>query len=273
MALIKADRVQDVTTTTGTGPFAVSGTAPLGYRSMSAVCAVGDQFFGAVVSQTLNEWNTGLFTYSAANQVTLTAPYEGTSGDNVAVSFSAGTKDVFLTKISKQWGEMQHPGIITGRYYMGIHTAASVTPAAVTANFIYGMPFWVPEKTTFTKIGTRVTVGVAGNIQLAVYNVGLGVPTTKIFSTASQSSAAAGAKEDTTISWVADVGLYFTMFQASATPTVNWVGEYAVGIQGWQTDNGFEGTFLSNQTFGAWPNNPAASFGGGGSAPQVWLRK
>ena len=95
MAHINADRVRDTSTTTGTGPFTVSGTAPIGFRTFSAALSTSDTFFGIIAHQTLDEWVTGLMTYSAANQITVTTVFES-SNANAAVTFSAGTKDVFI---------------------------------------------------------------------------------------------------------------------------------------------------------------------------------
>lgn len=96
MAHVTADRVRDTSTTTGTGAFTVSGTAPTGYRTFSAVCATSDTFWYAIQHQTAAEWEVGLGTYSSANTVTRTTVL-ASSNANAAVTFSAGTKDVFIT--------------------------------------------------------------------------------------------------------------------------------------------------------------------------------
>ena len=96
MAHITKDRVADTSTTTGTGNITVSGTAPTGYRTFSAVCAAGDTFFYNIAHQSLNEWESGLGTYSSAGVFARTTVIES-SNANAAVNFSAGTKDVFIT--------------------------------------------------------------------------------------------------------------------------------------------------------------------------------
>lgn len=100
MALIKADRVKETTTSTGTGTIALAGAAT-GYRAFSAVCAVGDTLYYAIAHQTAGEWEVGLATYSAANTLTRTTVH-ASSNSNAAVIFSAGTKDVFLS-VTKAW--------------------------------------------------------------------------------------------------------------------------------------------------------------------------
>lgn len=99
MAHIHADGVADTSTTTGTGAIAVSGTAPTGFRTFSAVCSTNDTFFYAIRHRTANEWEVGLGTYSASNEVTRTTVLKSSNAGS-AVNFSAGTKDVFISHIA-----------------------------------------------------------------------------------------------------------------------------------------------------------------------------
>jgi len=96
MAHITADRVRDTSTSTGTGNFTVSGTAPTGFRTLSAVLSVSDTFYYAIQGQGSSEWEVGLGTYSSANVFARTTILSSSNSGSV-VTFSAGTKDVFLT--------------------------------------------------------------------------------------------------------------------------------------------------------------------------------
>jgi hypothetical protein len=96
MAHITADRVRDTSTSTGTGTIVVSGTAPASFRTFSAVLSTSDTFYYAIQHQTVSEWEVGLGTYSSANTITRTTVLASSAGGS-AVSFSAGTKDVFIT--------------------------------------------------------------------------------------------------------------------------------------------------------------------------------
>lgn len=100
MALIRADRVKETSTTTSTGAFALAGAAS-GYRSFASVCSVGDTVYYSISHQSANEWEVGLGTYSATNTLTRTTVH-ASSNANTAVNFSAGTKDVFLTLTKTQ---------------------------------------------------------------------------------------------------------------------------------------------------------------------------
>lgn len=94
MAQINADRVRESTATTGTGAIALGGAA-VGFRAFSSVCAVADTAFYCIVA-TDGSWEVGNGTYSAASTLTRTTVL-ASSNANAAVSFAAGTKDVFLT--------------------------------------------------------------------------------------------------------------------------------------------------------------------------------
>jgi hypothetical protein len=103
MALVIADRVRDTSTTTGTGSFTISGSAPSTYRTFSAVCATADTFPYFIASQTLNEWEVGLGTYSAANTIARTTIYSSSNAGSI-VTFSTGTKDVVLSETAEKSG-------------------------------------------------------------------------------------------------------------------------------------------------------------------------
>lgn len=81
-------RILERTTTAGNGPYALAGAIDGSYNSFSAFMSIGDVTTVTVVEPGVAFW-TGIATYSAANQITLTT-VEETSG-----TFGAGTKEVF----------------------------------------------------------------------------------------------------------------------------------------------------------------------------------
>jgi hypothetical protein len=93
MPLKNPDATRDTTTTTGTGPFAVTGTGPTGYHTFSEKLSVDDTFYGFIRHRTADEFQYGLFEYSASNEITTTEVLGGSNGAS-AVNFSAGTKDI-----------------------------------------------------------------------------------------------------------------------------------------------------------------------------------
>ena len=125
MAFITADRVLDSSTSTGTGAFVVSGTPAAGYRTFSAVMSVGDTCYYSIQGQTTSEWEVGLGAYSSANTLTRTTVYSS-SNANAAVSFSAGTKNVFITMVASKSPQLDPTGNVTT---LGTPTSVTLTNA------------------------------------------------------------------------------------------------------------------------------------------------
>ena len=125
MAFITADRVLDSSTSTGTGAFVVSGTPAAGYRTFSAVMSVGDTCYYSIQGQTTSEWEVGLGTYSSANTLTRTTVYSS-SNAGAAVTFSAGTKNVFITMVASKSPQLDPTGNVTT---LGTPTSVTLTNA------------------------------------------------------------------------------------------------------------------------------------------------
>ena len=97
MALVVYDRVQETTTTTGTGTITLAG-AVSGFQSF-AVVGDGNTTFYTIASQTGNEWEVGVGTYatSGTTLARTTVLSNSSATQPSALNFSAGTKDVFVT--------------------------------------------------------------------------------------------------------------------------------------------------------------------------------
>jgi hypothetical protein len=94
MALVFADRVKETTTTTGTGTLSLAGAAT-GFQSFAAI-GNGNTCYYAVSSVTGSEWEVGLGTYSSTGPTLARTSVLASSNSGSAVSFSAGTKDVYV---------------------------------------------------------------------------------------------------------------------------------------------------------------------------------
>lgn len=100
MTFIVADRVKETSTTNGTGAMTLAG-AMTGFSTFASRCAVGDTLYYAVQAvdaggAPTGEWECGLGTYSAPNTLTRTTVTSSSNAD-AAVSFAAGTKQVYIT--------------------------------------------------------------------------------------------------------------------------------------------------------------------------------
>jgi hypothetical protein len=95
MALILKDRVKETTTTTSTGTVTLLGAA-VGYQSFSVI-GTGNTCYYTIASQTTNDWEVGLGTFTSPDQLSRDTVLESSNAGSL-VNFPAGTKDVFVTQ-------------------------------------------------------------------------------------------------------------------------------------------------------------------------------
>jgi hypothetical protein len=93
MALVLKDRVQETTTTTGTGTLTLGG-AVTGYQSFSAIGNANTTYY-AIYASGGSEWEVGIGTYTASGTTLSRTTVLASSNGGSLVSFSAGTKNVW----------------------------------------------------------------------------------------------------------------------------------------------------------------------------------
>jgi hypothetical protein len=94
MALALFDRVQETTTTTGTGSVTLGGAVP-GFQSF-AVVGNGNTCYYTIVDGTA--WEVGIGTYSTSGPtLARTTVLSNSSGNTSPITLAAGTKTIFLT--------------------------------------------------------------------------------------------------------------------------------------------------------------------------------
>jgi len=97
MALKLGNRVRETTATTGTGTFSLAG-AVASFQTFVAGVGNGNTTYYAVIHRSEAEFEVGIGTVTDASTDTLArTTVLFSSNSNNAVSFSAGTKDVFVT--------------------------------------------------------------------------------------------------------------------------------------------------------------------------------
>lgn len=129
MANILENRVKETSTTTGTGALTVAG-AMTGFRTFASKCAVGDTFrytLQGVDSSGVptGEWEVGIGTYSAANQITRSVLDSSNAG--VAVDLSAGTKQIWIGMDAVMGGWIRERLTASRTYYVRTDGADSNT--------------------------------------------------------------------------------------------------------------------------------------------------
>ena len=100
MALVLADRVRETTTVAGTGTATLLG-AVTGYQSF-AVIGNSNTTYYTISGQGTAEWEVGIGTYTSSGTTLARTTVLASSNSGSLVSFSAGTKDVFVTYPSER---------------------------------------------------------------------------------------------------------------------------------------------------------------------------
>ena len=102
MALVINDRVKETSTTTGTGTFNLAG-AETGYESFVSGVGTGNTTYYAIELNAAGEWEVGIGTVTSGSPDTLSRDtIISSSNSDAAVTFSAGTKNVFCTLPAKK---------------------------------------------------------------------------------------------------------------------------------------------------------------------------
>ena len=93
MALVLKDRVQETTTTTGTGTITLGG-AVTGYQSFSSI-GNGNTTYYVIYVPGGADWEVGIGTYTSSGTTLSRTTVLASSNGGSLVNFSAGTKNVF----------------------------------------------------------------------------------------------------------------------------------------------------------------------------------
>jgi hypothetical protein len=122
MAFVLANRVKETTTTTGTGTVTLLG-ASTGFQSFAIIGNANTTYY-TIASQSGSEWEVGIGTYtSSGTTLARTTVLSNSSATQPsALSFSAGTKDVFVA-YPAEYSVTNNPptqNILDQAYFMGL---------------------------------------------------------------------------------------------------------------------------------------------------------
>jgi len=171
MALILADRVKETSTTSGNGVFTLAGAAS-GFQSFAVIGNTNTTFY-CIAGQGTSEWEVGIGTYATSGTtLTRTTVLSNSSATQPsALSFAAGTKDVFVTYPSEKSVNLDASGNATalgtpvafvGTNITGTATAFTASNVTTNANLTGGV----------TSVGNAATVVTNANLTGGVTSVG-----------------------------------------------------------------------------------------------------
>jgi len=129
MALVVKDRVQETTTTTGTGTVTLAG-AVTGFQDFSAI-GDGNTCYYAITSG--NDWEVGLGTYTASGTTLSRDTILESSNAGSAITLS-GTSNVFVTYPAEKSGHKDANNTIYSEQ-LGASNGIFVNSTTVSANF------------------------------------------------------------------------------------------------------------------------------------------
>jgi hypothetical protein len=118
MALVIADRVQETTTTTGTGTVTLLG-AVTGFQSFAAI-GNGNATYYNISAGT--EWEVGIGTYTSSGTTLSRTTVLSSSNSGSLVNFSAGTKNVFVTYPAERSINLDDTGNLAQAVTVGLGT-------------------------------------------------------------------------------------------------------------------------------------------------------
>jgi hypothetical protein len=144
MAFVVKDRVQETTTTVGTGTVTLGG-AVLGFQTF-AIIGDGNTTYYAIADPTAGDWEVGIGTYTASGTtLSRTTVLESSNSGNF-VNFAAGTKNVFCTYPAERAVYLDTAG--SAVTVLDIGTLGASTANITTANITSGTVSTTPTNNT-----------------------------------------------------------------------------------------------------------------------------
>jgi hypothetical protein len=171
MAFVLADRVQETTTTSGSGTITLAGAEP-GYQSFSTGVGNANSTYYTIASQTGTEWEVGIGTYTSVGDTLSRDTVLASSASGAKVTFSLGTKNVFVTYPAGKAVYADQSGNISAssNKIINLATPEASTDAATkqyvddaaTTGIVYHAPVQLASTSAFTSYNITYNNGTAG---------------------------------------------------------------------------------------------------------------
>ena len=156
MALVLADRVQETTTTTGTGSVTLLG-AVTGYQSFAVIGNTNTTFY-TIADQGGANWEVGIGTYSTTGPTLARTTVLASSNSGSLVNFTAGIKTVFVTYPSEKSvnldssGNVSALGTVASGTWNGTAIVTTYGGTGLTSYTAGDLPYY-STGTTLSKLG------------------------------------------------------------------------------------------------------------------------
>jgi len=168
MAFVIADRVRETTTSIGTGSVTLAG-AYTSFQTFSAAIGNGNNTYYTIASATSGEWEVGIGTYASGGNLLSRDTVLASSASGAKVTFSSGTKDVFVTQPAERSLLLQSAG--TGLFAgAAAFTANGLLYANSTTTVATGSVLTFDGSTLVNTGPLKVGSGVASNTSRLMVN-------------------------------------------------------------------------------------------------------
>jgi len=244
MALVLDDRVQETTTTTGTGTITLAG-ATIGYQSFAAV-GNGNTTYYCITDGT--NWEVGIGTYTSSGTTLSRTTVLESSNSGSLVNFSAGTKNVFITYPASKALYTDIPNtfgfknrLINGLMQIAQRATSGTSGAAVptTAPTYPSIDRWYAYAT-----GATVTVARVAGSGSNQYNL-------QVTGAASVTAVGVGQRIEQSNSYdmAGSTATLSVNISNSLLTTVTWTANYATSADTWSAKTQIAtGTFTVTST-------------------------
>lgn len=155
MALVVKDRVQETTTTVGTGAVTLGG-AVLSFQSFAAI-GNGNTTYYAIVDSTAGDWEAGIGTYTASGTTLSRDTVLSSSNGGSLVAFGVGTKNVICTYSSERAVYLDSAGTYPVQNTFNTLNAAT---AALTAGTVSTTPSAANDLANKSYVDTVAAAGI-----------------------------------------------------------------------------------------------------------------
>jgi hypothetical protein len=163
MALVVADRVQETSSTSGTGTLTLAG-AVVGYQTFSTAIGNGNTTFYTIYDSTVYDWEVGIGTVGAGT-LARTTVLSNSAGTTSPISFASNSKFVFCTYPAEKSINYDANGVATIGEVLG-YADTGIVGSFVSTVAGYNQVI-VQNKSSATNASSNLNVsndaGTAGN--------------------------------------------------------------------------------------------------------------